>query len=95
MPTLNHLLREQAEAEALWRKGDQPFGVLLWWLDCEAEKRIMMDEFERFMRANVHFRTYADGWFWHEYKRLHGEWPTPEMKKRGREIREEYRNGKA
>ena len=48
-----------------------------------------MEAFEAWMRTLLHY-PYDDGWFWHQYKAVHGHWPTPKMKARGREMRAEY-----
>ena len=52
-----------------------------------------MPEFEEWMRKLLKFTHYHDNWFWYEYLDEFGEWPTPEMKKRGIQMREEYLNG--
>ena len=54
-----------------------------------------MPEFEAWMRGVLQYTHYSNGWFWWEYRRVFGEWPTNEMKLRGKQMREEYLNGKA
>lgn len=49
-----------------------------------------MTAFETWMRSKLHLTHYRNGWFWHEYRKDHNQWPTLEMMKRGAQMREEY-----
>jgi hypothetical protein len=46
-----------------------------------------LPDFEAWMAKMLHYVHYSDGWFWHAYKEEFGTWPTPEMKRRGLEMR--------
>jgi hypothetical protein len=49
-----------------------------------------LEAFEAWMRPLLHYIYYTDSWFWHEYKREHGHWPSLAMKARGLEMRAEW-----
>lgn len=53
-----------------------------------------MTDFEAWMQTMTgYFRNFEAGHLWHRYREEFGVWPTPEMKARGRQMREEYLRG--
>jgi hypothetical protein len=53
-----------------------------------------LSQFEAWMRPLLHYTHYSDGWFWNQYKRKFGVWPTLDMLQRSIKMRAKYTKGK-